>query len=103
MGDEPSTDGLNVELYRAVPNPFSGATSFAYEVSGQAAQVDIAIYDVAGKLVRKVVSGVQAAGRYTATWDGRSDEGVRVIRGVYFVRTTIQGAKANLQRVIFVQ
>jgi hypothetical protein len=106
LGDElgtSETPGAAVELYRAVPNPFTASTSFAYEVSGDAAQVDIAVYDVAGKLVRKVVSGVQAAGRYTAAWDGRSDEGVRVIRGVYFVRTTIAGAKANLQRVIFVQ
>ncbi len=97
------TPGSAVELYRATPNPFHASTAFAYEVSGDGAQVDIAVYDVAGKMVRKVVSGVQAAGRHTATWDGRSDEGVRVIRGVYFVRTTISGAQANLQRVIFVQ
>jgi uncharacterized repeat protein (TIGR01451 family) len=105
LGDDLGAGGAGaaVELYRAFPNPFNATTAFAYEVGADAAQVDIAVYDVAGKLVRKVVSGVQAAGRHTATWDGRSDEGVRVIRGVYFVRTTIAGAKANLQRVIFVQ
>ena len=65
--------GASVELYRPYPNPFTGATAFAYKVDASDAAVDITVYDVAGRQIRKLVSGVQAAGQYTASWDGRNE------------------------------
>ena len=99
-----ATNPNAVELYRAVPNPFSASTSFAYEVSeGSGANVDITVYNVAGRQIRKLQSGVQAAGRYNVTWDGRNDAGVAVSRGVYFVRTIISGQTAPTMRLLFVR
>jgi hypothetical protein len=95
--------GATVELYRAVPNPFSSTTQFAYDVTGDNAHVDITVFDVAGRQIRKLVSTTQPAGRYTATWDGKSDDGVMVTRGVYFVRTMIAGQKAPVQRLLFIR
>jgi len=103
---DPSVDAsvAPVQLYRAVPNPFSASTSFAYEVTnGDGANVEITVYNVAGRQVRKLVSGVQAAGRHTVTWDGRTDSGEAVTRGVYFVRTLITGQDAPTQRVLFIR
>ena len=102
VGDGASVDaGVSVELYRPYPNPFTGATAFAYKVDASDATVDITVYDVSGRQIRKLVSGVQAAGQYTANWDGRNDAGVKATRGVYFVRTIIAGAKANTNRVLY--
>jgi hypothetical protein len=92
-----------IELYKAVPNPFNSMTQFAYEVTGDGANVDITVYDVAGRQVRRLVNTTQSAGRYTATWDGKSDQGVSVTRGVYFVRTMIAGQKAPVQRLLFIR
>jgi len=92
-----------VELYRAAPNPFSSTTQFAYEVTGEQASVDITVFNVAGRQVRKLVSSTQPAGRYIATWDGKSDDGVSLTRGVYFVRTVIAGSKAPVQRLLFIR
>jgi len=102
LGDGLSTDGTAVELYRPSPNPFSGSTSFAYSIDAtDGAAVDITVYDVAGRQIRKIVSGVQTAGRHVAAWDGRTDSGVKVNRGVYFVRTIIGGVKASTNRVLY--
>ena len=67
------------------------------------ADVEVTVYDVAGRQIRKLVTGLQTAGRQVATWDGRSDAGVTVTRGVYFVRTVINGSSAPVQRVLFVR
>ena len=102
--DEPEVDMGMVQLYRAFPNPFATTTQFAYEVEAEAgAQVDITVYNVAGREVRKLVSGFQSSGRQFTAWDGRDDAGVLVTRGVYFVRTVIAGQKAPVQRLLFVR
>ena len=95
--------GAGAELYHAAPNPFSSSTQFAYEVTGDQASVDITVFNVAGRQVRKLVGTTQPAGRYTATWDGKSDDGVSVTRGVYFVRTIIAGSKAPVQRLLYIR
>ena len=95
-------NGGSVELYRPSPNPFSGSTSFAYSVDAtDGAAVDITVFDVAGRQIRKIVSGVQPAGRHVAAWDGRTDSGAMANRGVYFVRTIIGGVKASTNRVLY--
>jgi len=92
----------SVELYRPMPNPFSGTTSFSYMVSGpDAAGVEITVYDVAGRQIRKLVGGEQTAGIHTATWDGKNDQGAQVQRGVYFVRTVIAGHKESTNRILY--
>ena len=84
-----------------MPNPFSGSTTFAFRVDADASVTEISVFDVAGRQVRKLVSGVQAAGVHTVTWDGRNDQGAQVQRGVYFVRTMIAGRKEATNRVLY--
>ena len=51
-----------------------------------ASRVRLQIFDVQGRLVRTLVDQDAAPGTFAATWDGRSDEGSRAARGVYFAR-----------------
>ena len=72
------------------PNPFNPETWLPYQLAGDAA-MKITIYDIRGKLVRRLDLGHQAAGYYVspdraAYWDGRSDSGERVSSGLYFYR-----------------
>jgi predicted outer membrane repeat protein len=66
------------------PNPFNPSVTIAYEIDASG-QVDLSIYDVAGRLVATVVDGVQEAGQHKETWTGIDRTGNRVASGVYMV------------------
>jgi uncharacterized repeat protein (TIGR01451 family) len=87
-------------LNRAVPNPFKASMSYAYEITGGDQPVDIAVYNVAGRMVKSLVSTSMPAGRHTVTWNGADENGSRVPSGVYFVRARY-GAELKQQRVIY--
>jgi hypothetical protein len=76
------------ELHQCVPNPFNPATTIRYDVPAPGGPVTIRVYDVAGRLVRTLVDGVQTPGHKVTTWDGRSESGELVASGVYFYRLT---------------
>jgi hypothetical protein len=73
------------ELGPAYPNPFNPVTRFSYRVSSTQ-HVNIAIYDVAGRLVENLVNEVKGAGDYIVEWDA----GV-LPSGVYFYRMQAEG------------
>lgn len=83
---------------RAVPNPFNPHTMIHYSVP-RAGPVTIRIYDVAGRLVRSVLSEVREAGAYAVPWDGRDNSGGRVSSGVYFCSVE-SGGKAVAKLVL---
>ena len=72
-------------LTQNVPNPFNSSTSFRFALP-QAADIELAIYNLAGQKVAHLARGWHAAGHYTAHWDGRNDAGVRLATGVYIYR-----------------
>ena len=71
-------------LSGGAPNPFEGTTSLSFVVPE--GPVELTIYDVAGRRVRTLVSGIRGAGRHDVVWDGRGDTGRSVPAGVYFAR-----------------
>jgi hypothetical protein len=96
-------DDARVKLSAATPNPFSSTTQFTYQVDGDAQNVSVIVYNVAGRQVRTLVAGTQSAGRHTISWDGKSDDGTNVTRGVYFVRAVIGNQKSPVQRVLYIR
>jgi hypothetical protein len=73
-------------LGRPRPNPFGASTSIGYAVPAGGAQVSIDVFDVSGRLVRRLASGPRPAGRWVVAWDGRDAAGRRAAAGVYFYR-----------------
>lgn len=67
------------------PNPFNPSTRVAFELAagGRAA---LEVFDVRGRLVRRLVDADLAAGRHEAVWDGRDESGVSAPSGTYFAR-----------------
>ncbi len=65
------------------PNPFNAQTAIEYSLP-QAAQLRIAVFDLAGQRVRTLVEGQQEAGRFRVVWDGRDEAGRVVANGAYF-------------------
>jgi hypothetical protein len=77
------------------PNPFNPRTTIEFELAETGA-IELAIYDVGGRLVRVMDSGSRSAGRYQATWDGLDKDGRAVPTGTYFCRlSTQQGSQTR--------
>ena len=73
------------ELAQNYPNPFSYVTAIPYNLNKRS-DVQIAIYDILGRQVRKFAVGMQTAGSHNILWDGSNSFGKRVANGVYFCR-----------------
>ncbi len=70
------------------PNPFNPETWIPYQLARDA-EVQVAIYDAGGSLVRQLNLGHQLAGFYTEQtksvyWDGRNQHGEGIASGLYF-------------------
>ena len=74
------------------PNPFNPETWIPYQLA-ESAEVTLTIYDMNGRLVRRLAVGHQAAGIYQSRsraiyWNGRNQLGEFVASGLYFYTLT---------------
>jgi hypothetical protein len=67
------------------PNPCLRETRVAF-VLARGGRARVAVFDVAGRLVRVLIDGLAAPGRTVLSWDGRDTAGRPVASGVYLVR-----------------
>jgi len=82
-------------LHLPFPNPSPAGLRIAFDLTAPA-PARIAVYDVAGRLVRVVAERECAAGTTEIAWDGRNDTGQSVAAGVYIVR--VESGKAAAVR-----
>ncbi len=71
-------------------NPFVERAQFSYGLA-QAENVELAVYDGAGRRVRTLFAGRSEAGRHNLAWDGNDEYGRRLAPGVYWVRFVAEG------------
>jgi hypothetical protein len=106
-------DGLSAcfVLEQNYPNPFSArggsafggnpSTTIAYLLR-RPAQVQLAVYDVAGRRVKSLVSRHQLEGRYALTWNADGDGGSTLASGMYFARLQV-GDQVSIKKMVFVK
>jgi hypothetical protein len=84
------------------PNPFRTRTTIAYRLPESGRITTLRVYDIQGRLVRTL--HVDASGEVSGSvvWDGRSNAGLRVSAGVYFLRLR-QGRKTVTRRATLVR
>ena len=85
---------LNFKILSGEPNPFSENTTFHFSLT-KSGPVNLEIFDIRGRLVRKLVNGSLPAGARQTVWDGRDDASRDVASGVYFVRLKAGEEKAH--------
>jgi hypothetical protein len=71
-------------LSRIRPNPSHGPTPLEYSLA-RPAHVRLAIHDLAGREVSRLVDGDLPAGRHSVTWSARIGSGPAA-SGIYLVR-----------------
>ena len=80
----------------AYPNPFNPVTSFEYTIP-EDGMVQVAIYDISGRMVSELVNGYQSAGTYPVVWDAQ-----KLSSGVYMVNMTA-GDYSTIQKVMLIK
>jgi len=72
------------------PNPFEQGTELIFELPSPT-EVSLCVMSPEGRLVRRLVRGLMAAGRHTAHWDGCNDAGQPMASGAYLYRFAAGG------------
>jgi hypothetical protein len=83
------------------PNPFSEATTLAYQVATEE-RVEIAVYDLLGRRVQTLVDERKKPGVYEVEWRPRSQGGDALASGIYFCRMTA-GDITETQKMVLVR
>ena len=80
-------------LAQNYPNPFNSSTMIQIVVPGLkvSTNVDLSLYDIQGRLVRRLLRQALSPGSYLVRWDGRADDGRAVASGVYVSRLKTEG------------
>lgn len=87
-GDAPASGAATAPV--AMPNPFHGAMRLSFAVGdASGADVDVSVFDVAGRRMATLARGRFGAGSHVVQWDGRGLDGSRARAGMYFVRGRI--------------
>jgi flagellar hook assembly protein FlgD len=77
-------------LSQNYPNPFNMETTFRYEIP-YTTEIRLDIYDILGHHIKTLVQTKGQAGPYTTSWDGKNDQGMPVVSGIYFCRLDAGG------------
>jgi len=100
---EPPAGPRAIGVARVLPNPFRVRTTVSFRLS-ETSQVKLDVFDLGGRLVRRLVDRQDGPGEHQITWNGLDDSGRPLTTGCYLVRMTVDGrvvpgaAKAVLLR-----
>jgi hypothetical protein len=81
------------------PNPFRSSTRISWNQES-AGPVRAEIFDLKGRLVRRLEQSPQEAGPHEITWDGTDGSGRRVAAGAYFLQVDAAGRKRTVRVVV---
>ncbi|HLG94083.1 MAG TPA: FlgD immunoglobulin-like domain containing protein [candidate division Zixibacteria bacterium] len=76
---------VRFELSQNYPNPFNPITTIRYFLLKRE-KVTLEIFNLAGRRVKVLAEGEQAAGEHVLSWDGKDAKGGAMSSGIYFYR-----------------
>jgi len=83
------------------PNPFRTSTEITFTLP-QRRPASLCIFDVGGRLVKRLVSGELDEGSHRVVWDGTDDRGGHVGAGIYFA-VLRSGAQPQSRSVVLLR
>ena len=92
------SDAMRIDNLSNYPNPFNGITHFVFDhnQSADPLDVEIQIFNTNGQLVRKIIANEHYSSGYRSLpiqWDGRSEMGFPVAKGLYIYRAVVKNVK----------
>ncbi|MCK4349825.1 MAG: T9SS type A sorting domain-containing protein, partial [Candidatus Krumholzibacteria bacterium] len=85
MTESVEARAIPLALRQNYPNPFNPVTTISFTLPKRA-YVNLAVYNVEGKLMRVLVDEKLDSGLKEIPWDGRDAKGIEASSGVYFYR-----------------
>ena len=82
LSSSPDNIPKEIDIGHAHPNPFNNSTSISFEMPNSE-NVNLSIFDMSGRNVRKMNLGVLSNGVHKVLWDGKNNFGRKVPSGVY--------------------
>jgi hypothetical protein len=86
---------------RVYPNPFNNRCRFKFQLQ-EASDVQITIYDILGKVVRRVADGRYFSGMHQFEWDGRNEYNLETGSGMYIYQF-MTGAQRASGKLLFLK
>jgi hypothetical protein len=101
---EPVEQPVSFALLQSYPNPFNSTTIIPLTVKAMYGDqhVELAVYDVQGRLVRTLLRADLPGGHYLVRWDGINDENTAVASGTYLY-TLRAGAWSDTKKVVLLR
>ena len=72
------------------PNPFNQSTVIRFALK-EAGKVSVVIYDLNGRMVRRLIDEDKSSGYFSVKWDGVADNGFSVSSGTYLCVMRVNG------------
>ena len=91
----PQPEDYNLSI-RTHPNPFNSMTNITYQLPKES-HLDIALYDISGRQVITLFSGVRQAGKWSTTLNGSN-----LSSGIYFIKLN-SGDLHMSQKVVLIK
>lgn len=85
IANQSTTIPTDLNINNAYPNPFNAKVSIEYEIN-KPGLFTLAIFDLAGRKIRVLISDFYPIGQYYVQWDGKNQSRVDVPSGVYFIK-----------------
>ena len=100
---EPSSiDAVLVQEFKLdqnYPNPFNPITTLRFSLQ-RSGNVNLTIYDVAGREVITLVNDTISTGQHQIQWDGQDQRQKSMETGVYIARFTVQGHSQHIKMLL---
>jgi len=77
---------------KAYPNPFNPSTILSINIPEKYSNslVQLSIYDIQGRLIKRIINKNLSSGDYLYKWDGKNENGLSVSSGVYITNLRVE-------------
>jgi hypothetical protein len=90
-------------LYQNYPNPFNPSTTISFDIGenlDEGQQASLNIYDIRGRLVRRLIDFGLCSGSHKVNWDGRDERGEPVSSGIYIYSLKAGGTNFTRKMIL---
>jgi hypothetical protein len=93
---------ITYNLYNAYPNPFNPITTLRFDLP-EDGHVNIAIYDMMGRIVKTMVNNRQNAGFKSIQWNATNNAGSPVSAGLYLYTIQATGEFRQTKKMVLLK